>query len=98
MLKRNWLFAATLYKHGRCRWESFKSTTKIYCHVYLNSYFCTYLSFATSATIEEGKIALDDQTFVKYVRTGTGSKTLLLLPGALGTAKSDFGPQLKGTD
>lgn len=46
--------------------------------------------------IEEGKVTLNDGSSVKYVKTGRGTKTLLLLPGALGTAKSDFGPQLEG--
>ena len=38
---------------------------------------------------------LRDGTKIKYVVEGTGSHTTLLLPGALGTARTDFTPQIE---
>ena len=40
-------------------------------------------------------VAVDDQK-IHIVQEGTGSHPLLLLPGALGSATSDFYPQLVG--
>ena len=33
---------------------------------------------------------------IHYVRSGTGTEPVLLLPGALGSALSDFSPQFEG--
>jgi len=37
---------------------------------------------------------LKDGTKISYVEEGTGSHTTLLMPGALGTARTDFTPQI----
>ena len=44
----------------------------------------------------EAKVSLSDGHNIKYVETGDGDRTVLLMPGALGTGKSDFLPQLQG--
>jgi len=54
-------------------------------------------SLSSSAPILEDRLqALDDGTKINYCTTGSGGHVLLLLPGALGTGKSDFTPQLQG--
>ena len=54
-----------------------------------------YLS--SSSSISEDRIqTLDDGTKINYCTTGNGGHVVLLLPGALGTARSDFTPQLEG--
>lgn len=35
---------------------------------------------------------------INYIRSGTGNKVILCLPGALGTIWSDFKPQIEGID
>ena len=44
---------------------------------------------------EDRKVVLDDGSGISYVTTGSGQHTALLLPGALGTARSDFTPQIE---
>ena len=39
---------------------------------------------------------MDDGTNINYCTTGNGGHVVLLLPGALGTGRSDFTPQLEG--
>ncbi len=38
---------------------------------------------------------LDDGTKINYCTSGTGGHIVLLLPGALGTGRTDFAPQLE---
>ena len=40
-------------------------------------------------------VVLKDGTSISYVVEGTGNHTTLLLPGALGTARTDFTPQIE---
>ena len=40
-------------------------------------------------------VLLADGTKISYVVQGTGCHTTLLLPGALGTARTDFTPQIE---
>ena len=40
-------------------------------------------------------VVLDDGTKISYVIEGMGVHTTLLLPGALGTARTDFTPQIE---
>ena len=52
---------------------------------------------SSSSSISEDRIqTLDDGTKINYCTTGSGGHVVLLLPGALGTARSDFTPQLEG--
>ncbi|XP_055595152.1 valacyclovir hydrolase-like [Uranotaenia lowii] len=44
---------------------------------------------------QEKQVKLDNSTSIHYVEAGLGEKGLLLLPGALGTAWSDFKPQIE---
>jgi valacyclovir hydrolase len=44
----------------------------------------------------ETKIELSDGHNINYVTSGSGDRVVLLMPGALGTARSDFLPQLQG--
>ncbi|XP_055697030.1 valacyclovir hydrolase-like [Phlebotomus papatasi] len=47
-----------------------------------------------SAKAIEDKIQVDDVK-INYVKVGSGERAVLLLPGALGSAKTDFGPQIE---
>lgn len=50
-----------------------------------------------SSVVSNDKTAtLSDGTNINYVTSGTGSHVTLLMPGALGTARTDFTPQLEG--
>lgn len=52
---------------------------------------------SSSAPISEDQLqTLDDGTKINYCTTGNGGHVVLLLPGALGTGRSDFTPQLEG--
>ena len=44
---------------------------------------------------EDKKAILNDGTNIGYVTEGTGEHTTLFLPGALGTARTDFTPQIE---
>lgn len=48
-------------------------------------------------SLESNYTRINDQT-IHYVRAGQGPEPVLLLPGALGSATSDFTPQLEGLD
>lgn len=54
-------------------------------------------SAKTSEDIEERKVNVDGSN-INYVRVGIGNHPVLLLPGALGTAWTDFKPQLENLD
>ena len=41
---------------------------------------------------------LNDGTKINYCTSGNGNHPVLLLPGALGTGRSDFTPQLEGVN
>ena len=56
-----------------------------------------FLSRCLSTFLFEGKVSLKDGLNINYVQKGDGDRTVLFMPGALGTAKSDFMPQLIGT-
>lgn len=43
----------------------------------------------------EAKVTLSDGITINYVQTGKGDKNVLLMPGALGTAWTDFQPQIE---
>uniref|UniRef100_A0A0A1WSN3 Valacyclovir hydrolase n=1 Tax=Zeugodacus cucurbitae TaxID=28588 RepID=A0A0A1WSN3_ZEUCU len=43
----------------------------------------------------ETKVKLSDGITINYVQTGKGDKSVLLMPGALGTAWTDFKPQIE---
>uniref|UniRef100_A0A0K8W8L2 Valacyclovir hydrolase n=1 Tax=Bactrocera latifrons TaxID=174628 RepID=A0A0K8W8L2_BACLA len=43
----------------------------------------------------ETKVKLNDGVTINYVQTGKGDKNVLLMPGALGTAWTDFKPQIE---
>ncbi|KAL1115727.1 hypothetical protein AAG570_006017, partial [Ranatra chinensis] len=45
--------------------------------------------------VQEEKINLDG-TVVNFLKTGTGSKTVICLPGAFGTIWTNFKPQIEG--
>ncbi len=49
-----------------------------------------------STALFEGKLTLPGGFNISYVQTGNGDRPVLLMPGALGTAKTDFMPQLQG--
>ncbi len=49
-----------------------------------------------STALFEGKLSLPGGLNLSYVQTGNGDRPVLLMPGALGTAKTDFMPQLQG--
>ena len=51
-----------------------------------------------STVLFEGKLSLPGGLNLNYVQTGNGDRPLLLMPGALGTGKSDFMPQLQGEE
>ena len=52
---------------------------------------------SSTAPISEDRLqTLDDGTKINYCTTGNGGHVVLLLPGALGTGRSDFTPQLEG--
>jgi hypothetical protein len=51
-----------------------------------------------SSALIEKSLHLNDGQKIGYIQTGEGSRTVLFLPGALGTAKSDFLPQLTGLE
>lgn len=53
-------------------------------------------SSAASPLIDE-YIKIGDQR-IHVVKKGSGERNILLMPGALGSAKTDFGPQLQGLD
>ncbi|XP_044741362.1 valacyclovir hydrolase-like [Chrysoperla carnea] len=50
-----------------------------------------------STEMKETTIDLQGQT-INYLKVGTGKKTILLLPGALGTIWTDFRPQIEKLD
>lgn len=50
-----------------------------------------------SSAVQENKIAVDGIK-INYVKTGSGPKSILCLPGALGSIWSDFKPQVEGLD
>jgi len=50
---------------------------------------------ASSATSCDHLQTLDDGTKINYCTAGNGGHAVLLLPGALGTGRSDFTPQLE---
>ena len=55
------------------------------------------MSTTITSRISEDKCQiLDDGTKINYCTSGTGEHPVLLLPGALGTGRSDFTPQLQG--
>lgn len=47
---------------------------------------------------QENKISLNSGKLINYLKVGTGNHVLLLCPGALGSAWSDFKPQIEGLD
>uniref|UniRef100_A0A1B0CAM4 AB hydrolase-1 domain-containing protein n=1 Tax=Lutzomyia longipalpis TaxID=7200 RepID=A0A1B0CAM4_LUTLO len=49
----------------------------------------------SSGFTTESKIKVEDVN-INYVRVGSGQKAVLLMPGALGSAKTDFVPQIEG--
>lgn len=50
---------------------------------------------AMSVISEDRTQSLDDGTKINYCTSGDGGHVVLLLPGALGTGRSDFTPQLE---
>ncbi len=53
----------------------------------------------SAASITEDKIqTLNDGTKINYCSSGNGDHVVLLMPGALGTGRTDFTPQLEGDD
>ncbi|XP_059611408.1 valacyclovir hydrolase [Phlebotomus argentipes] len=52
-----------------------------------------FLSFRRGMAFTEAKIRVEDVN-INYVRVGSGDKAVLLMPGALGSARTDFGPQI----
>ncbi|KAJ1519308.1 hypothetical protein ONE63_004607 [Megalurothrips usitatus] len=58
---------------------------------------CTVARYSVGAGMQGGKEVIDGMT-ISYVRAGTGPKTVLCLPGALGSAWTDFKPQLEQLD
>ena len=55
------------------------------------------MSAGPSCKIVSEVLKVEDKT-IHVVKKGSGPATVLLMPGALGTAKTDFGPQLQGLD
>ncbi len=51
-----------------------------------------------STALFEGKLSLPGGLNLSYVQTGSGDRPVLLMPGALGTGKTDFMPQLQGKE
>uniref|UniRef100_A0A1L8DBN7 AB hydrolase-1 domain-containing protein n=1 Tax=Nyssomyia neivai TaxID=330878 RepID=A0A1L8DBN7_9DIPT len=47
----------------------------------------------SSKAFTETKIKIDDVN-INYVKAGSGQKAVILMPGALGSAKTDFAPQV----
>lgn len=43
----------------------------------------------------EAKVQVSDNVAINYVQSGSGDKSLLLMPGALGSAWTDFKPQIE---
>ena len=56
---------------------------------------CT-TSMAKAAQISEDTVQLVNGMKINYCTSGSGNHVVLLLPGALGTGRSDFTPQLEG--
>ena len=53
----------------------------------------------STALITEDKIqTLNDGNKINYCSSGNGDHVVLLMPGALGTGRTDFTPQLEGDD
>ncbi|KAG8571594.1 hypothetical protein GDO81_011713 [Engystomops pustulosus] len=62
------------------------------------SIFCLIHDFLCNSTeITSGRIQVNGVD-LHYQRTGSGEHAVLLLPGALGSSQTDFGPQLKLLD
>jgi valacyclovir hydrolase len=55
-------------------------------------------TMATSVISEDSLQPLDNGLSINYCTSGSGDHPVLLLPGALGTGRTDFTPQLEGTD
>ena len=51
---------------------------------------------AKAAQISEDTVQLVNGMKINYCTSGSGNHVVLLLPGALGTGRSDFTPQLEG--
>lgn len=51
-----------------------------------------------SCSYSGGRIQVGDNVELCYEKTGDGKHALLLIPGALGSAVTDFGPQMKSLD
>ncbi|CAH0553855.1 unnamed protein product [Brassicogethes aeneus] len=49
------------------------------------------------STMQEKQVKIHGKT-INYIKSGSGDKTLLCFPGALGTIWSDFKPQIEGLD
>ena len=62
----------------------------------LNRSLVKNFSSPASALVDE-YVKIGDQR-IHVVKRGSGDHNILLMPGALGSAKTDFGPQLQGLD
>merc|ERR1712137_150821 len=51
---------------------------------------------SVSTMMREGTVKLKDDTVLHYTVAGESDAVVLCIPGALGTARTDFGPQLDG--
>ena len=54
-------------------------------------------TMAKSNQISEDTVQLVNGMKINYCASGSGNHVVLLLPGALGTGRSDFTPQLEGS-
>uniref|UniRef100_A0A1B0D0K7 AB hydrolase-1 domain-containing protein n=1 Tax=Phlebotomus papatasi TaxID=29031 RepID=A0A1B0D0K7_PHLPP len=67
--------------------------TRVFCSA-KNTFSLAIRRGMASAKAIEDKIQVDDVK-INYVKVGSGERAVLLLPGALGSAKTDFGPQIE---
>ncbi|KAK2576965.1 hypothetical protein KPH14_011929 [Odynerus spinipes] len=72
---------------------SFRKHTIEKAHATFGRVFSTKIN----RDVEERKVNVDGVD-INYVRVGTGDHPVLLLPGAIGSIWTDFGPQIEGLD